>query len=350
MVGWFYGMPLLSAKWSRPLGGWENALRKISVEKFKANQKSPQTTETKDDVEARRDSWSIQGEFVCRDHNQPRGKLYAPKEGTFPNSTEIHWRSQVHSQRFGCDAGETHRWLLEHRREQKFVRFLERIPKHHSIERKTYKRDARGPVWRPDNVCPEVWTKIGKAAQKREKSRMGKREDITQFCSTKRGIYFIDQEDEEYKESIKNARRYLEVQMDAAMPCKKKTKSLTSSPPGQPERGVMHLTRFQKRSMLEKWKLMNPQGNGTTNGRSSRRFQHGSWKKSREKGRLFWRHRKTKGKSTLLHWWTCVISKNAELEPKIQKYRGPVVLRGDIVNDDSGLYWTGQDYLIVMDK
>ena len=30
--------------------------------------------------------------------------------------------------------------------------------------------------------------------------------------------------------------------------------------------------------------------------------------------------------------------KNSELEPKIQKYKGRVVLRGDIVKDDSGSY------------
>ena len=30
--------------------------------------------------------------------------------------------------------------------------------------------------------------------------------------------------------------------------------------------------------------------------------------------------------------------KNAELEPKFQKYKGRVVLRGDIVKDDSGTY------------
>ena len=39
-----------------------------------------------------------------------------------------------------------------------------------------------------------------------------------------RGIYFIDPEDEEYKETLKNVRRKLEAHMDAAMPCKKKTK------------------------------------------------------------------------------------------------------------------------------
>ena len=42
-----------------------------------------------------------------------------------------------------------------------------------------------------------------------------------------RGIYFVDPEDEEYKEIIQNARRKLELQMEAAMPCKKKTKNMT---------------------------------------------------------------------------------------------------------------------------
>ena len=61
--------------------------------------------------------------------------------------------------------------------------------------------------------------------------------------------------------------------------------------------------------------------------------------------------------------------KNAELEPKLQKYKGRIVLRGDIVRDDSGAYavFTEQgssssemtasknkvlpkDYLIVTDK
>ena len=35
-----------------------------------------------------------------------------------------------------------------------------------------------------------------------------------------RGIYFVDPEDGECKETIKNARRKLEVPMDAAMLCK----------------------------------------------------------------------------------------------------------------------------------
>ena len=35
-----------------------------------------------------------------------------------------------------------------------------------------------------------------------------------------RGIYFIDPEDKEFKETIKNARKKLETPMALAMPCK----------------------------------------------------------------------------------------------------------------------------------
>ena len=41
------------------------------------------------------------------------------------------------------------------------------------------------------------------------------------------------------------------------------------------------------------------------------------------------------------HLWTCHL-KNAELEAKHQKYKGRVVLRGDIVKDDSYAVFTEQ--------
>ena len=44
----------------------------------------PQPTEPKDDVEVRRDFWSIQGEFNYRHHIEARVQLYVPKEETFP--------------------------------------------------------------------------------------------------------------------------------------------------------------------------------------------------------------------------------------------------------------------------
>ena len=57
--------------------------------------------------------------------------------------------------------------------------------------------------------------------------------------------------------------------------------------------------------------------------------------KSPKTTRLFWQHKETK---RTVHFPTlmdiCHL-KNAELEPKYQKYKGRVVLRGDTVKDDS---------------
>ena len=50
-----------------------------------------------------------------------------------------------------------------------------------------------------------------------------------------------------------------------------------------------------------------------------------------------WSKDEGRKKFILHHWWTCHL-KNAELEAKHQKYKSRVVLRGDIVKDDSGSY------------
>ena len=48
------------------------------------------------------------------------------------------------------------------------------------------------------------------------------------------------------------------------------------------------------------------------------------------------RHRKSKEQFVFAALMDICHVKNAELEPKFQKYKGPVVLLGDIVKDDSG--------------
>ena len=65
-----------------------------------------------------------------------------------------------------------------------------------------------------------------------------------------RGIYFIDLEAEEYKETTKNARKKLEVQMKAAMPCKKKNTSYSPFAGNCSKAWLEHPTRFQKQSTL----------------------------------------------------------------------------------------------------
>ena len=57
----------------------------VFSEKLQGESGESQTTEPKDDVEARRDFWSIQGDFIYHHHNEPRVQLNVPKEETFPD-------------------------------------------------------------------------------------------------------------------------------------------------------------------------------------------------------------------------------------------------------------------------
>ena len=62
------------------------------------------------------------------------------------------------------------------------------------------------------------------ASKKKAKQRVGYRETKTQQCQTS-GLFFIETNDEEFKLTMKAARRKLEVPMPAAVPCKIPIKS-----------------------------------------------------------------------------------------------------------------------------
>ena len=53
-----------------------------------------QPTETEDDAEARKDFWSIEGDFICRHFVEPGVRLNVPKRENTPDSTEIRCRDQ----------------------------------------------------------------------------------------------------------------------------------------------------------------------------------------------------------------------------------------------------------------
>ena len=73
---------------------------------------------------------------------------------------------------------------------------------------------------RPDHSWPELWEKMGKNAKLKEKQKWS-HEKLHQDNARKlRGIYFIDPEDKELKEAIKNACKKLETPVAPAMPCK----------------------------------------------------------------------------------------------------------------------------------
>ena len=64
---------------------------------------------------------------------------------------------------------------------------------------------------------------MGKAAQKKEKQEWANEKPKLDNARNLRGIHFIDLEDGEYEETIKNAWKKLEVPLEAAMLCKKGT-------------------------------------------------------------------------------------------------------------------------------
>ena len=67
---------------------------------------------------------------------------------------------------------------------------------------------------------------MGKHAKLKEKQKWSDEKLHLENARKLRGIYFIDPEDKEFKETIKNARKKLETSVAPAMPCKNYEKEL----------------------------------------------------------------------------------------------------------------------------
>ena len=78
---------------------------------------------------------------------------------------------------------------------------------------------------RPDLSWPELWIKLGRNAKLKERHEWSHEKPKLDNARRLRGIYFIDPEDKEFKETIKNARKKLETPMAPAMLCKTSKKS-----------------------------------------------------------------------------------------------------------------------------
>ena len=61
---------------------------------------------------------------------------------------------------------------------------------------------------------------MGKHAKLKEKQKWSSEKLHLENARKLRGIYFIDPEEKEFKETIKNARNKLETSVAPAMPCK----------------------------------------------------------------------------------------------------------------------------------
>ena len=105
---------------------------------------------------------------------------------------------------------------------------------------------------RPDYLWPEIWIRRSKATEKIEKQEWTSEESKLDNARGLRGIYFIDPEDGENKDTIKNAIKKLEVPMEAAMLSKMGTRNRLEELQAHDARGITE-------SNGKSWKRMNPQ-------------------------------------------------------------------------------------------
>ena len=170
----------------------------------------------------------MSGNFSYRHHVEPRVKLYSPKKESFPIplkyidvSRTTHTNLGVKQERRIDDY-----WNIDGSRDlsdswTSFTHFI-------LLEEKP----PDGKMWsgwrlirkqltsRPDHLWPELWEKMGKNAKLKERQKWSHEKPQLNNARKLRGIYFIDPEDKEFKETIKNARKKLETPMAPAMPCK----------------------------------------------------------------------------------------------------------------------------------
>ena len=103
----------------------------------------------------------------------------------------------------------------------------------------------------PDYLGPEPWTKMGRHVKLKEKQKWSDEKPKLDNARRLRGIYFIDPEDKEFKETIKNARKKLETPMAPAMSCKTSKRSKH----GRPLARLM----ISNQNFRVSWKPVNPQ-------------------------------------------------------------------------------------------
>ena len=90
-------------------------------------------------------------------------------------------------------------------------------------ERRLTKRQATS---KPDHIWPELWRGMSKNAKLREKHKWAIEKPKLDIARRLRGIYFIDHEDKEFKETIMNVRKKLETPVALSVPCKNNEEEL----------------------------------------------------------------------------------------------------------------------------
>ena len=217
------------------------------------------------------------------------------------------------------------------------------------------------------------WLK--KKAKLKERQKWSQEKPKLDNARRLRGIYFIDPEDKEFKETMKNARRKLETPMGPAMPCKiiKNNKTCGSGASNKNKSKLACILEASESTRLRMGESLPNHHEDHIAGKGDNLLQHytlvhkfipmpqvmkipaAKAAVDKEWGNLekisAWNLTKVRSKKEVIdeartkgakvHFASlmdiCHL-KNAELEAKHQKYKGRVVLRGDTVKDDSVSY------------
>ena len=150
--------------------------------------------------EATNDFWSMSGNFIYRHHVEPRVQLYSPREESFPIPLKYIEISTIYCTNLD-------------------VKQEKRIDDYWNVDGS---RDLSDP-----------WTGFT-------------------MPEKLRGIYFIDSEDKEFNETIKNARKKLETPVAPAMRCKTSKNSQHKWTSGKSN-------EIQIKTCVYFWKPVNPQ-------------------------------------------------------------------------------------------
>ena len=189
---------------------------------------SPPHDSFPDAREAINDFWSMSGNFIYRHHVEPRVKLYSPRGESFPiplkyidvsRTTRTNWDFKQEKRiddywniigtRVLSDlwTGFSQFTLLEEKAPDGYMWSGRRLTRKHLTSR-------------PDHLWPELWKSMGKHAKLKEKQKWSHEKLHLENARKLRGIFSIDPEDKEFKETIKNARKKLETSDAPAMLCK----------------------------------------------------------------------------------------------------------------------------------
>ena len=178
--------------------------------------------------EAINDFWSMSGNFIYRHHVEPRVKLYSPREESVPVPLKY------------IDVTRTTHTNLDVKQEKRiddysnidgsrdlsdpwtsFTQFtlLEEKPPDGFLW-SGWRLTRKQLTSRPDHLWPELWKSMEKHAKLKEKQKLSNEKFHLENARKLRGIYFIDIEDTEFNETIKNARKKSETSVAPAMPSK----------------------------------------------------------------------------------------------------------------------------------